>query len=324
MALAQTRLRRTIAEAEPEGSLEDVVALAKALADGVRVAVLRVLREESYGVLELCSILDLPQPALSHHLKVLHQAGLVTRRREGNTIFYRRAPGPGTAAAALIGAIDQAPLTAPQIEHIDAVHQARNRSSEAFFSDHADQFASQQARISEPGVYVPSVLDIVDRLGIGGSALEIGPGDGDLLRPLAARFTSVVGIDNARAMLDRCAERLTDLGNVRLRHEDVARLTTRRRHQLVVAAMVLHHQSSPQAFFRHLARLLGRNGVLIVVELCRHDQEWAKAACGDLWLGFEAAELATWAGNAGLAIGESQYLAQKNGFRIQIHTFHQH
>ena len=88
-----------------------------------------------------------------------------------------------------------------------------------------------------------------------------------------------------------------------------------------MAAMVVHHQASPQQFFRHAARLLEPRGVLMVVELCRHDHEWAKTACGDIWLGFEPEELEAWATNAGLAAGETQYLAQKNGFRIQIHTF---
>jgi DNA-binding transcriptional ArsR family regulator len=319
-----TAAARALSHDAPSAGLDDVVVAAKALADAVRVNVLRVLREESYGVLELCQILELPQPALSHHLKVLHQAGLVVRRREGNTLFYRRAPSPGSVAAALLDAIDDTSLPDAQRAHIDTVHRERSRRSERFFAEHAREFARHQARISEPGVYLASVLDIVDRHGLGGgAALEIGPGDGELLRPLAARFRRVVGIDNALGMLERCAGRVGDLGNVSLQHKDIAALAPRRRFQLVVAAMVAHHQSSPQAFFRKSASLLVRGGELLVVELCRHDHEWARAACGDVWLGFEPAELIDWARSAGLAPGEAQFLAQKNGFRIQIHTFHQ-
>jgi 2-polyprenyl-3-methyl-5-hydroxy-6-metoxy-1,4-benzoquinol methylase len=277
-------------------------------------------------VLELCRVLDIAQPALSHHLKVLHQAGLVTRRREGNTIFYRRAPAspPMQEAlhAALLEAIDAIDLPGAQRARIDAVHQARSRRSEAFFAEHADQFSSNQARISEAAVYVPSVLEIVERFRLGsGTALEIGPGEGELLRPLAHRFDHVVAIDNARGMLEHSAGRIADLSNVRLLHKDVATLPERSEYQFVVAAMVVHHLPSPQRFFRQARRLLQRDGVLVVVELCRHEHEWAHVACGDLWLGFEAAELARWAANAGFGTGETQFLAQKNGFRIQIHTY---
>jgi SAM-dependent methyltransferase len=306
----------------PAEDFADVVAAAKAVADAVRANVLRVLKDESYGVLELCRILDTAQPALSHHLKVLHQAGLVVRRREANTLFYRRAPAPPAIHTALLAAIDQVALASDQQRRIDAVHQARSERSEAFFAAHADDFASNQARISEASVYAGSVMDIIDRHGLGtGTALEIGPGDGELLTPLCARFDQVVAIDSSRQMLERSSKRTDALGNVRLLHRDFADLPARARFQLILAAMVVHHLPSPQRFFHQAQRLLKRHGVLLVVELCPHDQEWARSACGDLWLGFEPDELEAWAGNAGLSVSESQSLAQKNGFRIQIHIF---
>jgi ArsR family transcriptional regulator len=274
-------------------------------------------------VLELARILNSAQPALSHHLKILHTAGLEVRRPHGNTQFYRRAPAPDTLHVALLDAIDAVTLPAGQLSRMDAVLDERRRRSEAFFTAHADDFASNQARISEAGVYAGSVLDIVDRHGLGsGTALEIGPGDGELIAALARRFDTVVGIDSTRGMLSRTAERVAALDNVRLQHRDFADLPERPRYQLVVAAMVVHHLPSPQRFFHRARTLLRRGGVLVVVELCRHDHEWARGACGDLWLGFEPAELTGWAASAGLAADESQFLAQKNGFRIQIHAFH--
>lgn len=306
--------------AESDG-FDDIVGAAKALSDGMRANVLRILRDDSYGVLELCRVLDAAQPALSHHLKVLHRAGLVVRRREGNTLFYRRAPAVPEFHAAMLAAIDRVPLSPQQQRRIDELHAERRARSEAFFADHADDFATNQARISEASVYAGSVLDIVERYGLGsGTALEIGPGDGEILTALAERFHEVVAIDSTRAMLERSAERVAERDNVRLLHRDFAELPGRPRYQLLLAAMVVHHLPSPQQFFRQARQLLRRDGVLVVVELCRHDHEWAKSACGDLWLGFEPEELEAWAINAGLTPGETQFLAQKNGFRIQIHT----
>jgi 2-polyprenyl-3-methyl-5-hydroxy-6-metoxy-1,4-benzoquinol methylase len=303
-------------------SFEHVAAAAKALADSLRANVMRLLKDESYGVLELCRVLEVPQPALSHHLKVLHQARLVARRREGNTVFYRRAPALSPLHKALLEAVDAIALPAVQRLRVDAVHQARSRRCLTFFSEHADRFGTHQARICEAAVYVPSVIEVVDRLGLGsGRALEIGPGEGELLRPLAERFQAVVAIDSSRGMLDQSARRLADLGNIRYVHRDVATLPGQAQFQLVAAAMVVHHLASPQSFFRQAQRLLQPGGLLVVVELCRHDHEWAHDACGDLWLGFEATELAQWAANAGFGAGETQFLAQKNGFRIQIHTY---
>src|SRR4029453_5645840 len=70
----------------------------RAAADPLRADILRTLSKESFGVLELAHIFDVAQPALSHHLKILSQAGLVAPRRDGNGIYYRRAqPKPDCA-----------------------------------------------------------------------------------------------------------------------------------------------------------------------------------------------------------------------------------
>jgi len=301
---------------------------AKALSDRLRVNVLRVLKEDSYGVLELCRILNIAQPALSHHLKVLFEAGLAARRREGNSIFYRRAPATTPLRSAMLAAVDTIVLPPEQLEQIDRIHAERNRRSQAFFAQHAPDFALQQARISDAAVYVPSVLELIDRaIAADGArqeettALEIGPGDGELLALLASRFTNVVAIDNEPAMLERCAGIAAELPNVRLLKRDFTTLPSIARYRLVVAAMVMHHLASPARMFQNARRLVSPGGLLVVVDLCAHDHEWVRDACGDLWLGFEPQELLDWATQAGFERVESQFFAQRNGFQIQIHGF---
>lgn len=69
--------------------------LLKAASDELRLHILRVLAQDSFSVSELCTIFDLRQSALSHHLKILIDAGLLNRRKEGTAIFYRRALAEG-------------------------------------------------------------------------------------------------------------------------------------------------------------------------------------------------------------------------------------
>merc|ERR1711879_1032543 len=94
------------------------------------------------------------------------------------------------------------------------------------------------------------------------------------------------------------------------------------RYQLAVANMVLHHVPAPQTMFREVANLLAPDGTFLVTDLCRHDQHWAKESCGDLWLGFEPDDLTHWAEEAGLRIGQSQFLGLRNGFQIQFRLFY--
>jgi ArsR family transcriptional regulator len=85
--------------------------------------------------------------------------------------------------------------------------------------------------------------------------------------------------------------------------------------------MVLHHFAAPAEAMHQLAALLNPGGSLLITELCSHDQNWAREACGDLWLGFEQDDLSRWAAAAGLLPGESLYAGLKNGFQIQLRHF---
>jgi ArsR family transcriptional regulator len=64
----------------------------KVLADRTRLAVMEFLMDEPSHVGRLAEILDVEQSLLSHHLKVLREAGLVVADREGKAVLYRVAP----------------------------------------------------------------------------------------------------------------------------------------------------------------------------------------------------------------------------------------
>ncbi len=71
-------------------SATNLVSILKSAGDSLRLDILAVLKEASFGVQELASIFEMSQPAMSHHLKVLLKSGLVETRREANSIFYKR------------------------------------------------------------------------------------------------------------------------------------------------------------------------------------------------------------------------------------------
>ena len=328
MAADAQALTSELDRAHPENEvvLDDLIRFGKAVGDRLRASILQVLHQESYSVGELCQIFAVPQPALSHHLKILHKAGLVARRREGNSIFYRRAPQAGqTFARALLADLDK---TCPEVAlqtRINIIHTRRNQRSAEFFTRNAAEINAHQAEICEPESYADLLLEMVqDALNEGlqtDHALEVGPGGGQLLTRLDQVFGATTGVERSTSMLGAAREALGAESSVRLRHQDFMTLPAQPRYDMLVAAMVIHHQASPASFFVHASHLLHKGGALLVAELCHHDQEWAASACGDQWLGFEPEELTNWADAAGFESVQSQYLAQKNGFRIQLHRF---
>jgi ArsR family transcriptional regulator, arsenate/arsenite/antimonite-responsive transcriptional repressor len=72
------------------GEAERMAAIAKALSDPVRLTLVDVLRKHAgrVCVCELVPLFDLSQPTISHHLKVLRDAGLVASERQGLWAYY--------------------------------------------------------------------------------------------------------------------------------------------------------------------------------------------------------------------------------------------
>lgn len=308
---------------------DEVVALLKAGADTLRLQILQVLDQNSYGVLELCQILDVRQSGMSHHLKVLANAGVVATRREGNSIFYRRQYSDGDTAgllSSLFNTVDALPLDPVVAERLATVNKERAESSARFFTDHADQFQEQQDLIASYQQYGPEAISLLENyLRSTELAVEIGPGRGEFLRELSQRFQQVEAFDTSSEMLTQAQASVADLQNVELTQGDtrdaLARNTLAAKANAVVINMVLHHTPDPAEILMDTAGLLKEGGLLLVTDLCRHDQTWVHEACGDVWLGFEPDELGHWAETANLQPVEKQFFALRNGFQIQIQLF---
>ena len=328
-----TKASSTLTAIDASGSEPSaLLALCKASADQLRLDVLRVLSRDSFGVLELCSIFDCKQSGMSHHLKILANANLVTTRREGNSIFYRRAQRApddqlNELQRALHQAIDAQPLPAQFRDKISSVQAERAANSQLFFSENADKFRQQQEQIAAYELYGPHAIDLLTRnIGskVSSKVLELGPGEGAFLAELATRFEQVYALDNSAQMLEKAAGFTGKLGiaNIEFIHGDTkAAQLNGLEVDCAVVNMVLHHIPSPADIFFDLAKIIKAGGQLFVTDLCRHDQDWVRESCGDLWLGFEPEDLTQWATDAGFKAAENIYLAQRNGFRVQIRQF---
>ncbi|GAB3376800.1 metalloregulator ArsR/SmtB family transcription factor [Spongiibacter taiwanensis] len=313
-----------------EGDNDALLRFCKAAADGLRLQILRVLSQDTYTVQELCSIFAIRQSGMSHHLKILATAGLVTKRREGNSLFYRRSVAPPGALAelhsALMSNVDDIALDSDTETRLATVFKERAASSSAFFADNADQFRQHQEQMVDFDVYGTSTAELLaSQQPRGGElAIEIGPGEGAFLAPLAARYRRVIALDNAESMLGRARTFIEaqGLANVEaLLGDSSSPQLPEGQADCVVANMVLHHVPSPGDIFADVWRLLRGGGIFCVTELCHHDQSWAREACGDIWLGFEPDDLSQWAQSAGFEEGPAAYLAQLNGFRVQVRQF---
>lgn len=89
------------------GEAADVAAKLKALADPVRLQLFSAIASRAGGEACVCDIsggVDVSQPTVSHHLKVLRDAGLLTSQRRASWVYYAVVPEALASLAALLGA----------------------------------------------------------------------------------------------------------------------------------------------------------------------------------------------------------------------------
>jgi ArsR family transcriptional regulator, arsenate/arsenite/antimonite-responsive transcriptional repressor len=85
---------------------EEIAPLLKALADPVRLRLMSLVASHPGGEACVCDLndgFDLSQPTISHHLKVLHDAGLLDREKRGVWVYYRARTEALASLALLIG-----------------------------------------------------------------------------------------------------------------------------------------------------------------------------------------------------------------------------
>lgn len=309
----------------------DLLTFSKAIGDEVRLRILRILRNESFGVLELCDILDLKQSALSHHLKILSDAQLLSKRREGNSIFYSRNVHEIESLADLQStfykSVDGYVLEEDIVARIKSLQQARELKSHDFFQLNAREFAKNQELVAPITAYADQLTELIavkyDATNAV-RALEIGPGTGEFIPKLVSIFGEIDVIDNSPEMLKAAKSYCLEQGVTGVEYisgDTQSEQLQDGKYDCVVMNMVLHHNASPSRILLDVEKKMQVGGRLFISELAAHQQDWVRDSCGDIWLGFNSDELDQMAIDAGLIEGSSSYYAQRNGFVVLLKEY---
>jgi ArsR family transcriptional regulator len=281
--------------------MEPVLSGLRAAAEPTRLRLLALCAGAQLCVGDLVEVLGQSQPRLSRHLRLLTEAGLLERAREGAHVYFRvPAAGPGAALAralvALLPADDTGLAADAQAAALLAARRAR-AATESLARVGADWEEARALGLATTEIEA-KLLSLLPRCR-GGSFLDIGTGTGRLLQVLAPRVTHAVGIDASRAMLALARARISErrLANCTVRQADMYRLPfAAASFDLVALQMVLHHAADPEAALAEAARVLAPAGTLVVVDLATHGHD-----LGHPHPGFARAQLTRWLTAAGMA-----------------------
>ncbi|MGD1017494.1 MAG: metalloregulator ArsR/SmtB family transcription factor, partial [Roseiarcus sp.] len=127
-------------------SFEALLASLEAAGEVTRLRLIGLLCEAELTVSELVAILGQSQPRVSRHLKLLVEAGLAERQREGAWAFYRLADKGGSFARALVARIDKDDATlAADRARLALAREARRKQAAAYFAEQAADWDSIRA-----------------------------------------------------------------------------------------------------------------------------------------------------------------------------------
>jgi ArsR family transcriptional regulator len=277
------------------------------LADSTRLRILMLLRAMELSVGEVAQVLGQSQPRVSRHVKILIDAGLAERRKEGSWVFVSL--GSPELVDPLFDLLDgwaqsqgQNPWFAADAARLAAVRADRAAAAERYFASHAEQWdALRSLHVAESEVEA-AIARALGNQPIGRLA-DIGTGTGRMIELFGPAASQALGIDRSPEMLRLARVKLAQAGleTVELRQGDMYALPLPdASSDTVILHQVLHYAQNPAAAVAEAARVIGPAGRLVIVDFAPHDREELRSRDAHARLGFADETVLRYLADAGL------------------------
>ncbi len=295
----------------------------RAAAEPTRLRILALLTEAELTVSDLIEILRQSQPRISRHLRLLAEAGLLERYREGSWAFFRLADQPGAAdmMRALVARLDPADaVIARDRERLAEVRAERAAAAQAYFRAHAEEW-DRIRKLHVPDAAVEAAIRAALSERPFRSLLDLGTGTGRMIEMFGADIERGLGIDLSHDMLRLARARLDRAGlrHCTVRQGDIYNLALPRdSFDVVIIHQVLHFLDDGGKAIREAARVLRPQGRLLVVDFAPHDLEFLREEFAHRRLGFAAEIVTQWLVGAGLEAVSHRMLPPEPGGKIAV------
>ena len=295
-----------------------LVGALRAAGETTRLRLLALLADGEHTVKDLTEILGQSQPRVSRHLKLLADAGLVTRNAEGAWAYYRLADNAAAADLGrwLVGRLDgDDPDRARDRLRLDAVRTAQQAQAAAYFAKVADRWDElRQLHVPEEAVEAAILKAVQGR--VVDLLIDLGTGTGRMLELLKDHYRRAVGIDASREMIAVARAKLAaaNVANAQVRLGDIADLDgSAGLADLILIHQVLHYFDDPGRALAQARRALKSGGEMLIVDFAPHDLEFLRTEHAHRRLGLSEGQMAGWARAAGLRIADFTTLPPTKG-----------
>ncbi len=289
--------------------MTELLDIFRALADPTRMRIMHLLGAMELSVGELAQAVAQSQPRVSRHVKILAEAGLIDRRKEGNWVFLRVGTAPPCAQLmSLFDAIDPSETEGlwlkADLARLAAIRADRVRAANDYFARHATEWdAIRSLHVPETQVERAMADMLGDRQVR--HLLDLGTGTGRMIELFGPRAARVSAIDRSPDMLRLARAKLPDesVEKFDLMLGDFCDLPLADGSvDLVTAHQILHYTPSPEQAIAEGARVLAEDGRMLVVDFAPHDREELRTRDQHERLGFSDEQMEGWFAAAGLTL----------------------
>ncbi|QNO26209.1 metalloregulator ArsR/SmtB family transcription factor [Sphingopyxis sp. OPL5] len=294
--------------------MTELIDIFRALADPTRLRVVALLREMELAIGELAVVLEQSQPRVSRHVRILADAGIIERRREGSWVFLRIAEG-GPVGEILARAElwpfspREALIIGYDAQRLAAVRTERAAVAERYFADHAAEWDAIRSRHIPESEVEAAMLALVAGRRLG-HLLDIGTGTGRMAEIFAPSVRRITALDRSPEMLRIARAKLADQpvpidlvqGDFLNLPLDDATIDS------IVIHQALHFAHEPDRVIAEASRVLRGGGHLLIVDFAPHEDEEMRNVAAHARLGFSDAQIRGWFASAGMVLENSQTL----------------
>jgi ubiquinone/menaquinone biosynthesis C-methylase UbiE/DNA-binding transcriptional ArsR family regulator len=293
--------------------MDELLVGLRAVAESTRVRILFVLSHGEFNVSELTQILGQSQPRVSRHLKLMVEAGMVSRHKEGNWVLFRlREEGLGGALSRAI--VDMLPAhdaaLTRDLARLEEIRSLRSELAASYFSSNAANWEKLRSlHIREEDVE-NAMQGILGNMRVR-TLVDLGTGTGRALEIFAPLADQAIGIDSSREMIAIARANLEKnaLRHAQVRQGDLYALPfANGSTDLVIIHQVLHYLEDPARALIEARRILHANGRLLIVDFAPHDLEVLRSEHAHRRLGISTEQLTTWFNRAGLSLQQHELL----------------
>lgn len=302
--------------------MDQLIKTLKAAGEPTRLRIIAALSQYELTVTELVILLGQSQPRVSRHLKLLLEAGLVSRFQEGSWVFQRLSESSTTAKIVELINFQDALLKQDSLR-LGRIKVENAKRATDYFAQNAGDWDQIRTMVGSDKAIENAMLETNKGRSFS-NMIDMGTGTGRIVEIFAPFTEKACGYDSSQEMLKlaRANFEQSELHHCQARLGDITALPLASRSaDLITIHQVLHYLDSPFAVIQEAKRLLMPDGVILIVDFAKHQHEFLRTEHAHRRLGFANSEVEFWCETNQLALIHSEKITHndtRNGLDVML------